>query len=370
MCEQLSIVVIRGDERVAARKEAGTQVTPETPETPEQRDARIKAFVEACKAKGGPITNEQMTEEVLKWLEKHDAYYHSQNNLKGEPCNNVIRRYFIPAYDGMLQQPSDLNLRLGQAYWNEADAKHDKWLADCQTQTTPITREQGKLLRVGDVIWRTFDNSPVVCEITLNAEALRIAPAHGGIIYDKCAYFTRAAAQAALDKQKADAADPEPPKWCERAKGLHPENGDEITFGKLDLQKEHDRTTSFTLCMWTPSESTSIWDNRIVGDGGLRARYHNPAHIEWEKRQAAKQESKQEMKPTVTPAKPQEYAKVEETNDVRLAIGTLQREIVKRLIFAATSKEATPEQVDHISELRIALNIHIEAIRMTLEDCK
>ena len=277
-------------------------------------------------------------------------------------------------------------------------------LADRRSQTTPITPEQAKRLRDGDSFYLldsiSLDGIAKVTWTHIN-EARKVE-AIGG-------YFTRAAAQAALDKQKAatkkeehklpelpswcppllkgdvplgfggsfktdgrthsdlhafnktwteihgwdcsgwdgdsansfyaaprtseiaklnypwlsdaESADPEPPKWCERTMGVVQE-GDSVSDNncKAPLQEDtyvNDIDSGIQLGKW---EIAAGWVGKTVGsttDGDyvVRARYHNPAHIEWEKRQAAKHVNNPEMKPTVIPIEPHESSSSSEMSE-------------------------------------------------------
>ena len=86
---------------------------------------------------------------------------------------------------------------------SKADAEHAKWLADMQSQTAPITPEQAKMLREGDRIYGfkygCVDAEHLVCfENPVTVGCVDDI----GIIKAGKAYFTLAAAQAALDKAK------------------------------------------------------------------------------------------------------------------------------------------------------------------------
>ena len=74
------------------------------------------------------------------------------------------------------------------------DAEHAKWLADMQSQTTPITKEQAKMLREGDS-WYYYN--PVIKSIS---ECVKLTAINADQSFGR--YFTRAAAQAALDEAK------------------------------------------------------------------------------------------------------------------------------------------------------------------------
>ena len=142
---------------------------------------------------------------------------------------------------------------------SKADAEHAKWLADMQSQTAPITPEQAKMLREGDRIYGfkygCVDAEHLVCfENPVTVGCVDDI----GIIKAGKAYFTLAAAQAALDKAKAEA---EPLEWCEYNEGyrLSPEAFISFDDGKT----------------WTTVTGKFIgvcYSERL----GIRARYRNP----------------------------------------------------------------------------------------------
>ena len=181
----------REEARVAARKAAGTQVTPPKPsETPAERDARIKALVDGYIAKGGPITREQLTDEIRK--SAHVAYWTTSNQDKHyTPYKNssVVALMITPNY------PSVEAIAKGTAFWNKADAEHARRLADMQSQMEPITPAQAKMLRAGDVVWIKVPRGEAE-EITLTGDPDQCS-------FDSGAYYwTREAAQAAHGKDK------------------------------------------------------------------------------------------------------------------------------------------------------------------------
>ena len=180
---------------------------------------------------------------------------------------------------------------------SKSDAEHAKWLADMQAQTTPITLGQREMLRVGDRVWGImFRNADVTQPEYIREQVLEdIHQVERATSFDHL-YFTYAAAQAALDKAKAEA---EPLEWCERKEGDTIDwSSDEITWdnkGKENWQH--------------PTPFSGLQPK--VGDlcdelGIIRARYRNPLWL-------AKHGTDTETKPTTTPAKPHESAKVEET---------------------------------------------------------
>jgi len=306
-------------------------------ETPAEKDARIKALVDGYIAKGGPITKEQLTDEVRWWLKKDSAKFYS---FTLDYDRSQVLEY---RFDVITWQTS------AQLFWNKSDAEHAKWLADMQSQTTPITPEQGKMLRDGDRIYGfkygCVDAEHLVCfENPVTVGCVDDI----GIIKAGKAYFTRAAAQVALNKarlakyeeqyshiydstytacvenrdwdgadrraKELDKAEAEPLEWCER-KAVEPS------------EESDDRTLSLTVDLQAPllgCLGTNGKDgNRICGSDGWvlprfggwdeplpvggRARYRNPLWL-------AKHGTDTETKPTTTPAKPHESAKVEETN--------------------------------------------------------
>jgi len=143
----------------------------------------------------------------------------------------------------------------------KADAKHAKWLSEMQSQTTPITPEQAKMLRPDDMKYG-YDTA------TLGVFGIR-GDAKEEPIYAKTPlFFTEQAArnrlneviaaQAARDKAKAEA---EPLEWCEYNEGyrLSPEAFISFDDGKT----------------WTTVTGKFIgvcYSERL----GIRARYRNP----------------------------------------------------------------------------------------------
>jgi hypothetical protein len=97
----------------------------------------------------------------------------------------------------------ELRKRKMEAATKDDDAEHTKWLADMQSQMTPITPEQAKMLRDGDRIYGfkygCVDAEHLVCfENPVTVGCVDDI----GIIKAGKAYFTLDAAQAALDKAK------------------------------------------------------------------------------------------------------------------------------------------------------------------------
>jgi hypothetical protein len=256
-------------ETQAAIEERIKSVPSESSETPAQKDARIKALVDGYRAKGGPITKEQLTDEVRRWLKKDSAKFYS---FTLDDDRSQVLEY---RFDVITWQTS------AQIFWNKSDAEHARWLADMQSQTTPITPEQAKMLRDGDT-WYYYNY--VFKRV---ASCNRLTALYADQSFGR--YFTRAVAQSALDKAKAEA---EPPMWCEYNEGsrLSPEAFISFDDGKT----------------WTTVTGKFIgvcYSERL----GIRARYRNPTWL-------AKHGTDTETKPTTTPAKPHESAKVEETN--------------------------------------------------------
>ena len=90
---------------------------------------------------------------------------------------------------------------------SKSEAEHARWLADMRSQTTPITPEQAKMLRIGDSVsavmtesgaTRPYDNAKVKTCVLKTQEQLYMARTGMTV------YFTPAAAQAALDKTKSN----------------------------------------------------------------------------------------------------------------------------------------------------------------------
>lgn len=158
-------------------------------ETTTEKDARIKAKVDGYKAKGGPITKEQLTDEVLNWLQAHGVVWYGKYPEKMSTLDG--QGGFHASADWVASQ---------EAFWNKSDAEHAKWLADMQSQMTPITPEQLELLHVGkDTVWAVhiaYGNS-ITREI------------YDGNKTFKCFHFSEASALAA--KQRLD--DYEHEKW-------------------------------------------------------------------------------------------------------------------------------------------------------------
>lgn len=166
--------------REALRKRKMEAAKPS--ETPAEKDARIKALVDSYKAKGGTITKEQLTDEVREWLKKDSAKFYS---CTLDDDRSQVLEY---RFDVITWQTS------AQMFWNKADAEHAKWLADMQSQTTPITPEQAKGLRITDTVFA------IVLQTTTERHIDGIDIPHdiGLGVY----FWTREAAQAALDKAK------------------------------------------------------------------------------------------------------------------------------------------------------------------------
>ena len=170
-------------------------------ETQSQEDARIKAKIDGYIAKGGPITEEQLTDEVVAYLD-NDKYV---RNFGYWSCYSLDGIYKPSLLNSAWKSWEILSKSLDDrpSFWNKADAEHAKWLADMQSQTTPITPEQGKNLCDYDTVYHP---SPI-------EKPARVQPWPWGKD-DACSkeclergtlYFTRSAAQAALDKVKAEA---------------------------------------------------------------------------------------------------------------------------------------------------------------------
>lgn len=189
-------------------------------ETPEQRDARIKALVEGYKAKGGPITNEQLTDEVRRWLESNsDCVYYSFFDRGGEVFDKSRAGFWCFSCGC----PSDVNLALCQAFWSKNDAKHAKLLEDGKTQMTPITPEQVKMLSRDDVVFMydiaSLGISGIRGYTAINDNSYVTSP----LFFTEQAARDRLnevmAAQAALDKANPAPTEPEHkfpeiPAWC------------------------------------------------------------------------------------------------------------------------------------------------------------
>jgi hypothetical protein len=246
-------------------------------ETPAEKDARIKALVDGYKAKGGPITKEQLTDEVKEWLVNKNASYYGVAGAKGDRNWDSLEWLFD------YYHPSTINISFGQAFWNKADAEHAKWLADMQSQTTPITQEQGEVLRDGDRIYGfkygCVDAEHLVCfenPVTVGCVD------DTGIIKAGKAYFTRSAAQAALNKAKAEA---EPLEWCERKAG-EGQLTDEATWSStVNLQAASlgGLTTDKVTLGWVSSNFGQWYEAPFVEHHPkgmdrfvIRARYRNP----------------------------------------------------------------------------------------------
>ena len=183
-------------------------------ETPEQRDSRIKALVEGYKAKGGPITNEQLTDEVRRWLESNsDCVYYSFFDRGGEVFDKSLAGFWCFSYGC----PSDVNLALCQAFWSKNDAEHAKLLEDGKTQMTPITEEQAKDLREGDTVICVTGK---LIEETRGMDPIAVKTAIWLIQTSHCTYYwSRKAAESALAKANPAPTEPEHkfpeiPAWC------------------------------------------------------------------------------------------------------------------------------------------------------------
>jgi hypothetical protein len=232
-----------------------------------ERDARIKALVDGYKAKGGPITKEQLTDEVRMFLSREGKCFYSFHGPHGEVGRDVRDYTFVAGW------PRATALKLGQAYWNRPDAEHAKWLADMQSQTTSITRGQREMLRVGDRVWGImFWNADVTQPEYIREQVLEdIHQVERATSFDHL-YFTRTAAQAALDKAKAEA---EPLEWCEREKGASAQCGDCVTYNPtLDLQSP---CGSRDYKDWRPTSQFEWGGSYEVCQGWVkRLRYRNP----------------------------------------------------------------------------------------------
>ena len=188
---------------------------------------------------------------------------------------------------------------------SKADAEHAKWLADMQSQTTPITRGQREMLRVGDRVWGImFRNADVTQPEYIREQVLEdIHQVERATSFDHL-YFTRAAAQAAqaaldkaklsryerqhpymddaqyaacveardwdgadlrvdaLDKAKAEA---EPLEWCERKVG--------------ELIEATDSIWDWLSECWQEPHGRHVGEKLECDDMGcvnFRARYRNP----------------------------------------------------------------------------------------------
>lgn len=244
-------------------------------------DARIKAKIDCYIAKGGPITKEQLTDEVREWLKKDSAKFYS---FTLDYDRSQVLEY---RFDVITWQTS------AQMFWNKADAEHAKWLADMQSQTTPITAEQAKMLREGDS-WYYYN--PVIKSIS---ECVKLIAINADQSFGR--YFTRSAAQAALDKAKlvkyqqqhsymddaqyaacveardwdgadlrVDAldkakAEAEPLEWCERKVG--------------ELIEATDSIWDWLLECWQEPTGRHVGEKLERDDMGcvnFRARYRNP----------------------------------------------------------------------------------------------
>ena len=241
-------------------------------------DARIKAKIDCYIAKGGPITKEQLT-ELRQTFGKYPIYF--EISTSGE-----IQEVRMDAIFPLLSVVAE-----GRAFWNKSDAEHAKWLADMQSQTTPITPEQAKMLRDGDKLFAINDQGGI--------ESCCAWSRHG---YPTHTYFfTRSAAQAALDKAKlsryerqhpymddaqyaacveardwdgadlrVDAldkakAEAEPLEWCERKVGELIEATDSIWDWLSECwQEPHGRHVGEKL------------ERDDMGCANFRARYRNP----------------------------------------------------------------------------------------------
>lgn len=167
-------------------------------ETPAQRDARIKALVDGYIAKGGPITAEQLTDEVREWFNGMDKqYYYSSFKRDGYDIGEVSR-WYLKLKRGY---PSALNLERGQAFWREDDAIHAKLIEDGKTQMAPITPEQAKGLRIGDEFF--YIQGISAPRYHVSSDKLRNNPniQDWPCFTNGRAYFTRAAAEAAIAKR-------------------------------------------------------------------------------------------------------------------------------------------------------------------------
>ena len=143
------------------------------------------------------------------------------------------------------------------------DAEHAKWLADMRSQTTPITPEQAKMLRIGDSVsavmtesgaTRPYDNTNVQTCVLSTQEQLDMARTGMTV------YFTPAAAQAALDKAEA-----EPLEWCERKVG--------------ELIEATDSIWDWLSECWQEPHGRHVGEKLECDDMGcvnFRARYRNP----------------------------------------------------------------------------------------------
>lgn len=229
-------------------------------ETTIEKDVRIKALVNSYIAKGGPITKEQLTDEVIGYLED-DKYV---RNFGYWSCYSLDGIYKPSLLNSAWKSWEILSKSLDNrpSFWNKADAEHAKWLDDTQSQTTTITPEQAKMLSRDDVVFMYDIASLGISGIRGDTAIKDNSYVTSPLFFTEQAARARLneviAAQAALDKAKAEA---EPLEWCEYNEGyrLSPEAFISFDDGKT----------------WTTVTGKFIgvcYSERL----GIRARYRNP----------------------------------------------------------------------------------------------
>lgn len=119
-------------------------------ESPEQLDARLKATYEGYCNAGGPITKEQLTDEMRVFLYRNNYRYWTGFQVDGISPYKCVDSFLVNVSNVYHPCPLAAQLEHGSVFWNKADAEHDHFL---RTWKGPLTEEVARQLRTGDKLW-------------------------------------------------------------------------------------------------------------------------------------------------------------------------------------------------------------------------